>query len=133
MEKVVTNETNVTTGEPNLPYYDTGSQRLYEAYQCPRGVAGRRQPVVRPELFSSLAHGYGLFRTPRRTSPVWYGRTTTTTAVQDAGENVRIPNVPVSLKRYWFGTDATGTGWHLTRRSARQYRVGRQGHWIRTT
>lgn len=35
VEKVVTNETNVTTGEPNLPYYDnTGSQRLYEAYQA---------------------------------------------------------------------------------------------------
>lgn len=67
---------------------------------------------------------------PRRTSPVWCGRTKTTTGIQDAGENVRIPNVPVSLKRYWFGTDATGTGWHLDETFNQTTTSDGQGHWI---
>ena len=77
--------------------------------------------------FSSLAHGYGLFRIAQAhiAGVVW--QDDNYNGIQDAGENVRIPNVPVSLKRYWFGTDATGTGWHLdetfnqttTRRMAR--------------
>lgn len=51
VEKVSTNATNSVTGEPNLPYYDnTGSQRLYEAYQARMASLVGDNPVVRPEL-----------------------------------------------------------------------------------
>ena len=43
---------------------------------------------------------------------------------------MRIPNVPVSLKRYWFGTDATGTGWHLDETFNQTTVSDGQGHWI---
>lgn len=43
---------------------------------------------------------------------------------------MRIPNVPVSLKRYWFGTDATGTGWHLDETFSQTTVSDGQGHWI---
>ena len=38
--------------------------------------------------------------------------------------------MPVSLKRYWFGTDATGTGWHLDETFNQTTTSDGQGHWI---
>lgn len=80
--------------------------------------------------FSSLAHGYGLFRIAQAhiAGVVW--QDDNYNGIQDAGENVRIPNVPVSLKRYWFGTDATGTGWHLDETFSQTTVSDGQGHWI---
>ena len=80
--------------------------------------------------FSSLAHGYGLFRIAQAhiAGVVWQDENYN--GIQDAGENVRIPNVPVSLKRYWFGTDATGTGWHLDETFNQTTTSDGQGHWI---
>lgn len=134
VEKVVTNETNetnVTTGEPNLPYYDnTGSQRLYEAYQARVASLVGDNQWSDLNWFSSLAHGYGLFRIAQAhiAGVVW--QDDNYNGIQDAGENVRIPNVPVSLKRYWFGTDATGTGWHLDETFSQTTVSDGQGHWI---
>lgn len=131
VEKVVTNETNVTTGEPNLPYYDnTGSQRLYEAYQARVASLVGDNQWSDLNWFSSLAHGYGLFRIAQAhiAGVVWQDENYN--GIQDAGENVRIPNVPVSLKRYWFGTDATGTGWHLDETFNQTTTSDGQGHWI---
>ena len=131
VEKVVTNETNATTGEPNLPYYDnTGSQRLYEAYQARVASLVGDNQWSDLNWFSSLAHGYGLFRIAQAhiAGVVW--QDDNYNGIQDAGENVRIPNVPVSLKRYWFGTDATGTGWHLDETFSQTTVSDGQGHWI---
>ncbi|MFR0869620.1 MAG: SdrD B-like domain-containing protein, partial [Adlercreutzia sp.] len=131
VEKVVTNDTNATTGEPNLPYYDnTGSQRLYEAYQARVASLVGDNQWSDLNWFSLLAHGYGLFRIAQAhiAGVVW--QDDNYNGIQDAGENVRIPNVPVSLKRYWFGTDATGTGWHLDETFSQTTVSDGQGHWI---
>ena len=131
VEKVSTNATNSVTGEPNLPYYDnTGSQRLYEAYQARMASLVGDNQWFDLNWFSSLAHGYGLFRIAQAhiAGVVWQDENYN--GIQDAGENVRIPNVPVSLKRYWFGTDATGTGWHLDETFNQTTTSDGQGHWI---
>ena len=131
VEKVNTNATNSVTGEPNLPYYDnTGSQRLYEAYQARIASLIGDNQWSDLNWFSSLAHGYGLFRIAQAhiAGVVW--QDDNYNGLQDAGENVRISNVPVSLKRYWFGTDETGTGWHLDETFSMTTTSGSDGRWI---
>ena len=50
--------------------------------------------------------------------------------VQDASESVRFPDVPVTLSRYWYGTDATGTGWHLDAGFSASTVSDGNGRWI---
>lgn len=113
------------------PVYDgTGDPELFDAYEA------RYAELTGDNLWSdlnwksSLAHGYGLFRIAQAhiAGVVW--QDDNYNGIQDAGENVRIPNVPVSLKRYWFGTDATGTGWHLDETFSQTTVSDGQGHWI---
>lgn len=118
-------------GDPTRPVYDgTGDPELFDAYEA------RYAELTGDNLWSdlnwksSLAHGYGLFRIAQAhiAGVVW--QDDNYNGIQDAGENVRIPNVPVSLKRYWFGTDATGTGWHLDETFSQTTVSDGQGHWI---
>ena len=120
-----------TVDDPNEPVYDgTGDSELFAAYteRLATLVGDNQWSDLNWE--SSLAHGFGLFRIAKAhiAGVVW--QDDNYDGIQDAGETVRIPNVPVSLKRYWFGTDATGTGWHLDESFSMTTTSGSDGHWI---
>ncbi len=129
IEQETTSPTNAD-GEPNLPCYDdSGDQRLYEAYQARMASLVGDNQWSDLNWFSSLSHGFGLFRIAQAkiTGIVW--QDDNYDGVQDASETGRIANVPVSLKRYWFGTDATGTGWHLDETFNATTVSGADGRW----
>ena len=122
-----TTDATAADGTANAPVYDgTGDRDLYEAYQARRMELEGDNMWSDINWFSSLHHGYGLFRIAQAhiAGVVW--RDDNYDGIQDAGETGRIAGVPVSLKRYWYSAD----GWQLDETFSQTVTSDADGRWI---
>jgi hypothetical protein len=120
-----------TEDAPHDPVYDgAGNEELMQVY------SNRLTELLGDNLwsdlnwFSSLSHGYGLFSIQKVhiSGIVW--QDDNANGIQEAGESKRFAKVPVTLKRYWYGTNEEGEGWHLDETFDAHTVTDGNGYWI---